>query len=475
MTPKFVTVGDDLKIREDHIPERLSGPSISSAAQSAALSAVQSMPDISGVAQYSRPNRPDPEFLQLFQPGHGWDGIGAGRAEYIPDDTTRYWRGTQCATIITTPTGELSSTLRKVNGLPTVDALGKALRISLKVNRPDLVRLFEIRWGPSATDGYRWRIWPDDLNPDEPQDFIFPLSNVIAAEGACGLTAEGAPDTTTGFSSASILVRTKDEGRTEPVIMSVQSVEIIPDPVETFPRGCISITFDDGWQNVWDLGKPIMDRHGIRSTQYVMASHVDSPSAAYMDREHIAALHRDGHEIALHAYDHNLHSRPIGYQSATEEEIRADFAAGRQWLLEQGFPADSFAYPKGRDKSTLTPGVSVRDIVPSYFQTGRLIRSGVMSAPPANLATIYAMSSIGEARVDGTAEALTAPGGLIDRVRATGGWLVMVLHHIVEDPNHTTPEYCSADAFDQILGYMREVGVETLPVREAVQRIISRT
>ena len=71
-----------------------------------------------------------------------------------------------------------------------------------------------------------------------------------------------------------------------------------PGPLR-WDRPMVSITFDDGWQSVYDRALPLLDKHNFRSTQYVNASSIETPN--FMTASEVKQMHEAGHEIAAPA------------------------------------------------------------------------------------------------------------------------------------------------------------------------------
>src|SRR6185312_5506486 len=74
-----------------------------------------------------------------------------------------------------------------------------------------------------------------------------------------------------------------------------------PGPLR-WDKPMVSITFDDGWQSVYDRALPLLNQHGFRSTQYVNASSIETPN--FMTAAEVQQMHDAGHEFAAHSYDH---------------------------------------------------------------------------------------------------------------------------------------------------------------------------
>ena len=102
----------------------------------------------------------------------------------------------------------------------------------------------------------------------------------------------------------------------------------------------VSITFDDGWQSVYDRALPLLDKHGFRSTQYVNASSIETPN--FMTAAEVQQLHDAGHEIAAHSYEH------VDLTSIDADRLDEEMRKSEEALAAAGFDRRDLAPPYGR-------------------------------------------------------------------------------------------------------------------------------
>ena len=116
------------------------------------------------------------------------------------------------------------------------------------------------------------------------------------------------------------------------------------------PRDAVAITFDDGWQSVYDRALPLLDDHGFRSTQYVNPSSLETPD--FMTAAEVRQMHDAGHEIGTHTQDHAQLSR------LSREAAMRQITMGRDAVdsVLPGHPTPLWRAPYG----SLTPAI-VRD------------------------------------------------------------------------------------------------------------------
>lgn len=112
----------------------------------------------------------------------------------------------------------------------------------------------------------------------------------------------------------------------------------------------VALTFDDGYRDFLEHAMPIMARHGMTGTVYVVAGKIDGtsdwvvggPDAPLMTADDIRAAAAAGHEVSSHT---TTHAR-LDHLSAGD--LRSEVAESRAILEDVvGGPVSGFAYPYG--------------------------------------------------------------------------------------------------------------------------------
>lgn len=117
--------------------------------------------------------------------------------------------------------------------------------------------------------------------------------------------------------------------------------------------GTLSITFDDGFRDNFEVAAPILRRHRLPATFFVTASYIGSVRSAPWEGEGAAAerwmtwdqlrtLQSQGFEIGAHTLNH-------GDLARATHDLAGREIAGSRTILEEGLgvPVDHFAYPFG--------------------------------------------------------------------------------------------------------------------------------
>lgn len=108
-------------------------------------------------------------------------------------------------------------------------------------------------------------------------------------------------------------------------------------------KNIISISFDDGWKNQFTKAFPVLEKHNLKGTFYVitnMTEHMLKEGEGRMDQYNWKELSKNGHEIGSHSKTHpNMQFFLNG-----EKEI----LGSKKDLENLGIKVETFAYPYGR-------------------------------------------------------------------------------------------------------------------------------
>lgn len=136
-------------------------------------------------------------------------------------------------------------------------------------------------------------------------------------------------------------------------------------PAPVFRRGLVSLAFDDAWKAIYVNAIPILDRAGLKSTQYINTDPVVLSPGRYatnMTIDDLLSMQSKGHEIGAHTRSH----RDLVEDIKDDDERRSEVDGSRTDLLGAGIATvDTFAYPFGRYDDRL------REIVKDHFIAAR--------------------------------------------------------------------------------------------------------
>ena len=230
-----------------------------------------------------------------------------------------------------------------------------------------------------------------------------------------------------------------------------------PGPLR-WAKPMVSITFDDGWQSVYDRALPLLDKHGFRSTQYVNASSIETPN--FMTAAEVQQMHDAGHEIAAHSYKH------VDLTSIDADRLDEEMRKSEEALAAAGFSTNDLAPPFGRSDPQVDWYAS------KYFDMVRGTDDGIntrQNLEPHDLKVFYVTDE-------------TTPENLAERSpRRPGlnGWLILVYHQIATPESTGTQEHTIAadrstitsDVLAAQLQLIDESGIEVQPVAQAFEQL----
>lgn len=119
------------------------------------------------------------------------------------------------------------------------------------------------------------------------------------------------------------------------------------------PAKPIIITFDDGYESVYDIALPILEKFGYKAVVYIITDFIGKHSTweavsfqqkyMHLSLSQIRILQKKGYEIASHGKSHKY--LPI----MSNKEVYSELTDSKMYLEEQiGERIISFCYPYGR-------------------------------------------------------------------------------------------------------------------------------
>ncbi|MFJ6081456.1 polysaccharide deacetylase family protein [Streptomyces sp. NPDC092369] len=416
-----------------------------------------------------RPRHRRATWSQQFQSGHGWSGAGTGTASADVNDTTQFVRGTQSVRVTTTGAGK-QSYVRKLGGT-SMSLTGKAIRLVFRVD--DVTNLSKLSFYLGSGSLANYFLWQFHTHSTTSTNYVqsgewvtvhLQWADVTSAAGTYSLSSTGVPSTTTGFTDMSFAVYDNAGG---PVTYHLQTVELIPDTAAVFPKGVVSITFDDSHTSVHGLARPVMDTYGFSGTVYNIADAIGTGSFLTLDQMR-SMQDFSGWEMGGHAYATSAHT--ASYSQLTAQQVDDDLRTLREWMVGNGFSSEHFAYPHGAFEKT-KDGVPVDQIAGRHFTTARsIISETIESFAPAMPYRLKALTGINDGSgIGGTALSnLTAAGGRLDRCANNGDWLILCLHRVV-DGTPTASTEISRTGLGTLMKAISDRGIPVVTVAEAME------
>ena len=242
--------------------------------------------------------------------------------------------------------------------------------------------------------------------------------------------------------SVQVSVAARSEGQ---VIVHVNGLATTARP----SLGAVTVMFDDARDSVYTHGLPVLAELGLTATVSVIADLAGQPG--FMAVQQLQAL-QDDHGWEMVAHHRSALALEDSFDRLSADALAAELTGVRAWMLENGLTSgvDVVSYPYG--------GIDVdaESVVRRYFDRGRTtVRgAGLETMPPANPLRLraYVVRDVDEP------EDLVR---LVDRAAASGGWLILVFHQLVDgDPLFQT-SYRLSD-FQLVMAKVADSGLEVI-------------
>ena len=386
-------------------------------------------------------------WVTQFQAGHGFVTTGTATAGDNLNDTADLVLGTQAVVIETDGAGTPRALVR--TGLPPIDFSNHVPKLWVKLDNVTSTANLQLRLGDSnfanyyrftfhSTQGQRWTTEGDWV--------AFTMSWSPANVATVGTPNRAA--------ITDVQLRVIDNATGTPVRLHVNGIGLVAEPVQSYPDGLVSFTFDDNFATMVSAGLPVLAAHGYPATAYVIADLVDHAGRATL-AELRSLQDNHGWEIAAHAYADVNHA--ARFTNLSPQVLEDDLVDMRAWLIANGFRGyDHCAYPGG--SFTGGAGTDVLALARTYFSTCRTIYQGEREAyPPADPAKLRVFYVTNDVTL---AKAITA----VDQARAHREWIILVFHALVATPA-TSTQWSTAD-FTALVNHVATTG---MPVKTVGQ------
>jgi peptidoglycan/xylan/chitin deacetylase (PgdA/CDA1 family) len=213
----------------------------------------------------------------------------------------------------------------------------------------------------------------------------------------------------------------------------------------------VSFTFDDAPVSAATTGADMIEEYGARGTFYVAGGLADTWSGNWtaIGADHIAGLHRRGHEIACHTFSH---ARTTDLTAAA---MAAEIESNRRYLLavDSSIRIENFAYPYG------TGSVSRKGQLGKVFRSSRGILPGINSG----------VVDLQYLRATPLIERQIGPDGIdraLDEAVDKNGWLIFYSHDVEAEPS---PYGCSPSLLRHALEAASRRKIPNLSIADALR------
>lgn len=222
----------------------------------------------------------------------------------------------------------------------------------------------------------------------------------------------------------------------------------------------LSLTFDDARLSQPDLGIPLLNKHDIKATFYVI------PSSVMNRVEGWKMAVKSGHEIGNHSYTHPCTgnfawTRDNALENYTLDQMAKQLDSANSFVFNLlGVLPVSFAYPCGQ--SFVGRGVNTKSYIPviaSKFKSGR----GWLDEGP-NDPVFCDLAQLTGVEMDN--KSFDEIKKIIEAARANGSWLIFAGHEMNTSGGQTTLletiealcRYVKDPANEIWIGTVKEIG-----------------
>lgn len=387
---------------------------------------------------------PYPRLVANTEPGHGFYKASTA-GTFDADDTTTKPVGTQSIRVSTG--GDGTNVEVQSDEIGPINILHTNPKLWLRAeNWANAATLYVYLGTDGMTDHYRW-ILSQPANRAFLEEGLWrqqTLSEISAANTA------GNPDPTR---LTHLRIISSDDAAGS-FTYNMGPIYATPKS-KAFPNGVVSMSFDDGRLNNYEVARPIMDRYGFPGTAYVVAYTIGNSGS--MTVEQLREMQEfSGWEIGSHTYAPGFHAERL--TAFTEEELETDMANFRQWQKDNHLQGDTYAYPGG------TYNDLVKRVTLRYFKAGRGIARLWETLPPGDLGVLNTPEYVSYPR--------TTPADIQEKVlqaQEHGAWLHICFHG-VQAESTSSLEY-PAHLFEEICQILYDSGIPVRTVQDVIDEL----
>jgi len=232
--------------------------------------------------------------------------------------------------------------------------------------------------------------------------------------------------------------------------LTLDDASLTPYQPVGFNQAMVSIDFDDGYDTAYNYTLPLLQKYGLKSTQYIVSGFIDTPG--YLSLSQLKTLAAT-QEIGAHSITHpNLTTES---QKQFTNELTKSQTQLQQWTDQ---PVNTFAYPEGAYNNSIT------SVAKQHYAGARGVEVGLNSKDNLNPYDIKVQNITSNTTAADIAD-------WVAQAQATNTWLVLVYHAVDPDPNNPVdsgPYTITPDQLDSQLSVIKNSGIAVLPMSQAL-------
>lgn len=139
-------------------------------------------------------------------------------------------------------------------------------------------------------------------------------------------------------------------------VLSIQEAHRRIEQGELFPAKAAVITFDDGYDNVYENAAPLLEKYDMPYAVFVNPALMEESPSAYMSWDQLRKIQQHGATIVNHGqtHAHLIRRKPGETETQWRERMRDDILSAQQAINDELGPQPKyFAYPFGEYNKAL--------------------------------------------------------------------------------------------------------------------------
>lgn len=222
----------------------------------------------------------------------------------------------------------------------------------------------------------------------------------------------------------------------------------------TFTRGLVSLTFDDGWQSVYDNALPIIDAYNYKATLYLNPSVINTKNFL-SSGEAQDALQR-GNQLAAHGYNH------LDMTTVNGKQLRFQLETSKKYIVEKTANNQvDFATPYGKSDS------EVQAMAHTFFRSLRSTDTGFNTRQNFDRYHLLVMYVGSKTTLAEISQALTT-------AKENHSWLIFAYHRVesVGAQTKDSDVIITPAVFRQQIEQIQQSGLPVLDVGHALDELL---
>jgi peptidoglycan/xylan/chitin deacetylase (PgdA/CDA1 family) len=352
-----------------------------------------------------------------FQTGHGFTQTGLATSSNL-NDTNDFVLGSQAISTISDTAGGINrltnTSMTAFSGINKCIAFFMKLENITHISNTQGVRIYLFSGGGSSNYNYwKFQLGSDSYPNFQEGQWIYLTLNWGDVTGTGG-SFDRTNITGVQFNFA-------DDNTGQQVKMHVNGLWTIEDGSNRYPAGVLTLHFDDGWRQQYEVARPILDAAGIVATAYPITNLINT--TPYMSLTQLQEL-RDynGWEIGAHSYNDVDHA--TGFAGLTSAQLEQDLMGIKSWAARNGLTGyNNLAYPLG------SYNASVIAVARKYFHASRTINGSTNETiPPAHPMRIRSQTAVSEL-AGGTSPSQV--NTMVNKAVTNKQWINLTFHKII--------------------------------------------